>query len=69
MDQVRGRPRKRRGHPENRKPLRGEVAFGPDGLPKAGPSGEHGIGLKNVKAVVDQYGGILSCGQKDGYSP
>ena len=43
-----------------------EIAFGPDGLPKAGPSEEHGIGLKNVKAVVEQYGGVLSCGQRDG---
>ena len=42
------------------------VAFGPDGLPQAGPSEEHGIGLKNVKAVVEQYGGVLSCGQQDG---
>ena len=47
-------------------PCEEEVAFGPEGLPQAGASEEHGIGLKNVKAVVDQYGGILSCGQKDG---
>lgn len=42
-------------------PCEETVAFGPDGLPKAGPSEEHGIGLKNVKAVVEQYGGVLSC--------
>lgn len=47
-------------------PCEEKIAFGPDGLPKAGPSEEHGIGLKNVKAVVEQYGGILSCGQQDG---
>ena len=47
-------------------PCREEIAFGPDGLPKVKPSQEHGIGLKNVKAVVDQYGGVLICGQTDG---
>ena len=47
-------------------PCKEAVAFGPDGLPKAGPSAEHGIGLKTVKAVVEQYGGVLSCGQRDG---
>lgn len=47
-------------------PCEEEIAFGPDGLPQAGPSEEHGIGLKNVKAVVEQYGGVLSCGQRDG---
>ena len=41
-------------------PCEEAIAFGPDGLPKAGPSEEHGIGLKNVKAVVEQYGGIWS---------
>ena len=47
-------------------PCREEIVFGPDGLPKVKPSQEHGIGLKNVKAVVDQYGGVLMCGQTDG---
>lgn len=47
-------------------PCEEEIAFGPDGLPQTGPSEEHGIGLKNVKAVVEQYGGVLSCGQRDG---
>lgn len=47
-------------------PCREEIVFGPDGLPKVKPSQEHGIGLKNVKAVVDQYGGVLMCEQTDG---
>ena len=42
-------------------PCEEEIAFGSDGLPRAEPSEEHGIGLKNVKAVVEQYGGVLSC--------
>ena len=47
-------------------PCEKAVAFGPDGLPKAESSEEHGIGLKNVRAVVEQYGGVLSCQQSGG---
>ena len=47
-------------------PCREEIAFGPDGLPKTGPSEEHGMGLKSVDTVVKHYGGILACEQHDG---
>ena len=47
-------------------PCREEIAFGPNGLPKVPPSGEHGIGLKNVETVVNHYGGVLTCEQTGG---
>lgn len=47
-------------------PCQEEVAFGPDGLPRVRPSEEHGIGLKNVKTVVDHYGGVLRCERTGG---
>ena len=52
--------------PRIENPCQEDIAFGPDGLPKARPSEEHGIGLKSVETVVKHYGGVLACERTDG---
>lgn len=42
------------------------VEFGKDGLPISRSSGEHGLGIKSIDAIVKKYNGILRCTCDDG---